>query len=200
MFSGEVPRIHEGATIFCVASGPSLLREDCEKLRGQVVVAVNDSYRYAPFASYLYAADCDWWDVHKGCPDFAGVKVTCNDDAAEKYGLSHIALVSGFSGFSRNPKLIHGGGNSGFQAVNLAILLGASRVVLLGYDMKSTPERTHFFGRHPRQLRDCVPPTKWAQAFDVAVRMTSDVEIINCSRDTAITAARVVDLDQLIKG
>jgi hypothetical protein len=38
----------------------------------------------------------------------------------------------------------------GYQAVNLAYLLGAERVVLLGYSMKPLPDgRMHWFGDHP---------------------------------------------------
>ena len=109
------------------------------------MIAVNDAYRLFPDAAVLYACDSEWWDVHGGCPDFAGEKWSShsvdagghNDkrEVAKKYGLK---LVEGRDrdGFSFDPACIHYGSNSGFQAVNLAILFGAKRIVLVGFDMR----------------------------------------------------------------
>lgn len=41
------------------------------------------------------------------------------------------------------------GRNSGYQAINLAVLSGAKRILLLGYDMRFIQGRSHWFGDHP---------------------------------------------------
>jgi hypothetical protein len=124
----EIVRPRWSGVIVVAATGPSLTEEVADMCRGHRVIAVNDAYRLMSYADVLYACDAAWWKVHKGCPGFAGEKWSSHDDgsndkldAAEKYGLR---LVSGANdaGFSRDQSVVHyGGGNSGFQAVNLAI-------------------------------------------------------------------------------
>lgn len=72
---------------------------------------------------------------------------------------------------------IPGGGNSGFQAVNLAYMLGAKTILLLGFDMFGE----HFFGKHPDKLDVPSPFKTFIESFNT---ITKDVEIINCSRMT----------------
>lgn len=122
-------------TAICIASGPSLTKEDVEYCRGKGrVYVVKECRVLAPWADVLYAADTDWWELNKGAPDFAGDKWTVSEEAAKKYGLSHIVYDTELL-WSNKPGLIATGGNSGFQAVNLAVLQGAKRVILLGFDM-----------------------------------------------------------------
>lgn len=56
-------------------------------------------------------------------------------------------------------------GNTGALSVNLALMLGASRVFLLGYDMDMKPEETHW---HDRLLENPTPAhyTRFCSSFD----------------------------------
>lgn len=72
---------------------------------------------------------------------------------------------------------IPSGGNSGFQAVNLAYILGAKTILLLGFDMHGD----HYFGKHPKKLDVCSPFNNFIKSFET---ITKDVEIINCTRKT----------------
>ena len=55
------------------------------------------------------------------------------------------------TGLSLDPDKLVTGHNSGFQALNLAVLAGARRILLLGYDGKAGQDgRTHWSGGHPR--------------------------------------------------
>lgn len=57
----------------------------------------------------------------------------------------------GETGISNDPTALRVGRNSGYQAVNLAVLAGARKVVLLGYDSAVRGNLTHWFGDHPVQ-------------------------------------------------
>jgi len=78
------------------------------------------------------------------------------------------------------------GGNSGHQAVHLAYNLGASRIILLGYDFGG---EGHWFGDHPGSLRSGHAFNKWLaeMAYLAQALAAQGVEVINCSRETAIT-------------
>ena len=113
------------------------------------MIAVNDAYRLMPDADCLYGCDAQWWDWHNGVPEFAGAKLCHDPGAAKRHGLRWLPCRKG-DGFSSDPTYTHCGGSSGYQAANLAFLLGAERIVLLGFDNRPGPRgQTHFFGEHP---------------------------------------------------
>lgn len=178
------------------ASGPSLSEDIAPRARGHHVIAVNDAYRVLPFADVLYACDERWWDVHRGCPDFKGEKWSSHNDdkggnnhkiaAGERYGLN---LVRGVDreGFSFDPSAIHYGSNSGFQAINLAILFGAKQIFLVGFDMKAASDKTHFFGDHPPGLTHNRNYERFIPNFERAAKLLPpEIEIINCTPGSAL--------------
>jgi len=120
-------------------------------------------------------------------PTFAGLKVS-QDDVGN--GVQHIESRDR-PGLSFDPMYIHQGCNSTFQALNLVMLMGASRVVLLGCDMGASPEgRVHWHGDHPKGLNN--PQQRnfdnWVAAFAGAVEdlADADVEVINCTPTSAL--------------
>ena len=93
---------------------------------------------------------------------------------------------------------LHYGNNSGYQAINLAYLLGAQRIVLLGYDMHATDKR-HFFGDHPNHLAVGSDYADWLQRFpQLAADLKSEgVEVINCTRSTALKGFPQSTMDEI---
>lgn len=184
----HVPRLWPNETVVCIASGPSLTPEDVAVVRGRArVVVVNNSYQLAPWADVLYAADARWWKWHKGAPDFQGLKYSVTKDSARWPGV--IVIGRGAStGLSLDTTKVCLGGNGGYQALNLAVLLGASRVVLLGYDMAVAKDgRQHWHPDHPNTMRS--PYQNFRAAYPTLVEplKAAGVEVINCSRQTALT-------------
>lgn len=191
-----IPRCFKGETVVVIASGPSLTQEDVDFCKGKARVAVvNDNYKLAPWADLLYAADTNWWDHHNGVPQFAGQKWTQCQPSAEKYGLN---WVMGY--WNHGPSLdrnhIHYGMNSGFQCVNLVFLMGARRVILLGFDMQMTGGKRHWFGNHPGVLDQNSRYEKWVRYMDNAALKyrKAGCEILNASRETALKEYRRVNL------
>jgi hypothetical protein len=189
------------------ATGPSLTPELAEQCRGHNCIAVNDAYRLLPFAPVMYACDASWWDYHKGCPDFAGEKWSSHqrgandkEQTAKKYGLK---LISGLKadGFSFQPDRIHYGSNSGFQAINLALLFGATRIALVGFDMHPVNGKQHFFGLHPKPLQRGMGYGRWIAWFkEAAATMPPWIEIINCTPGSALTAFPFGNLSEVLNG
>ncbi len=140
-------------TCAIICTGESAGRIDREPLRKFPRICVNDGYILEPEADVLYAADSRWWAWHAGAvaERFKGRRFCPERLTAEKYGLEFITLERR-EGLSTQPGVIRTGGaigNSGAQAINLAVLLGARRIVLVGMDMGGS----HFFGEHPKEIR-----------------------------------------------
>ena len=153
-----------GATVAIAASGPTLTAEQLALIRGTRVplLVVNDAVRLAPWADVLYSSDRRWWAVHGVTPPvqaFSGVKIgigTKKGDASPVPGPAgkgvHVLMHTGEEGLEAAPTGLRSGRHSGYAAINLAVHLGAVRILLLGYSLGPVGNETHFFGRHPKTL------------------------------------------------
>ncbi len=88
---------------------------------------------------------------------------------------------------------IGGGGNSAFQAVNLAAQWGARRICLVGFDYRGS----HWHPDHPRGLRN---PTEsqmsaWARNLDNMAPVLAGwgIEVLNLSPHSALKAYPYAD-------
>jgi hypothetical protein len=115
---------------------------------------------------------------------------------ADSFGLNY---REGRGGKGLGRDAIHHGSNSGYQAINLAYLLGAGTIILLGYDMGATGN-THFFGKHPPTMSNG-NYSSFVPRFDqLAVDLDSEgVEVINCTPTTNLNQFRQADLATCIR-
>ena len=153
-----------------------------------------------PDADYLYACDKVWWQKHidavKQC--FTGQLYTqYRNDAEKAYALENgIQALPGAHSAGLGRDLLHYGSNSGYQAINLAYLMGATHINLLGYDMSQTGGKNHWFGNHPNGLTngnyESFIPRFDSLAKDLAAE---GIEVVNYSRATKLNQFRRACLD-----
>jgi hypothetical protein len=163
-----------------------------------------------PWADAMYGCDERWWRAHDGCKRFMGRKWSSHS-RTESEGVDndkravareyHVHLVTGEGGnkFSTRQDLIRYGGNSLFQAINLAILHGSPYIVLVGADLRHVGGKSHFFGDHPEGLYRNPNFTRFDKNFvEAAGDLPEGVEIVNATPGTAMTAFPVMELEEAI--
>jgi hypothetical protein len=192
----------QGRTVACIASGPSLTREDCEAVRHLPAIAVNNAGLppMAHWAEVHYAADGRWWQKHLEAMSYDRLKLACNGDT---YGVQLIR-TAGKYGFDDRPDVLRTGASSGYQAIHLAAHFGAKRIILLGYDGAPDGDRPHFHGSHT--LNGLADPRSdnyetWRAAFRTLAPELEKrgVEVVNCSRRTAIDAFPCMNLEDALQ-
>lgn len=177
----------ERRTAVVIATGESVARVDLGRTVGWPRICVNDAYTLVPKADALYGADHRWWALHHEAvrKTFRGQLWTCEERAAREFGLQHIAFERG-PGLSERPGVIRTGGvlgNSGAQALNLAYLWGARRLVLIGFDFQGG----HFFGRHPPRWSSAPLTQLGREMHGMAIDFYRlGVEVLNCSDCSAL--------------
>lgn len=207
-----VTRLWPDSTVVCLGSGPSLTPADVDACRGRArVIAIKDTHQLAPWADALYSGDEIWWREHGAALAFAGLRfglVSPQEqrwvDLLEQLGVHRLLIGSG-SGLDADPRRLTTGGHSGYQAINLAVHLGAHTIVLLGYDMKPAVDgRVHYFGAHAYSTRNNSPrkrpPYEWLANFDSmgAPLERLGVRVLNASRETALTVFPRVSLEEAL--
>lgn len=198
-----------GGTVLITGSGPSLTQADVTYARRHVAltIAVNDSYMYAPDADVLYAGDGSWWRNHQMCavphvyqgrryPAFAGLRCSISTSFGAVTDPGILKFKQGAqTGLELDPTRLATGKNSCYQALNLAVHLGATSAVLLGIDMKpgkiyrdgAWRPSDHMFGRH---IDDSHPPYALCiQRFATLVEPLQKIgfTVVNCTPDSALT-------------
>lgn len=151
---------------------------------------MNDAWRLAPWADVLYACDGRWWDAKRPAlgEQAPPLRVSQDELACARHGLAYVPSLA-HPGLCTTPWTIHQGMNSGYQAMNLAYHFGATRMLLLGFDMQKTGGKSHWFGDHPPGLQVPSPFTQFIAKFNVLARdlEAAGVEVVNCSAQTALT-------------
>lgn len=186
-----------------IASGPSLSDEQLQlveaaHLEERVhVLAVNNTIERAPWADVAYFGD--YTAIKHYLPKLKPLTlaewVTIDRAAAERWRLTHVKPASQ-NGVSL--QRVHVNGNSGAQAINVAIAFGAQRVLLIGFDMRDGSDgRAHWFGQHPGHLVTKQLYGEWLHKFEAIARDAKQLgmQIVNCTPGSALDCFPRVDLE-----
>lgn len=197
----SVPREWDGETVFILAGGPSLVGVDVSHLPGRIM-AINNSWLLRPDSNVLYFCDRAWWDKHSEAvkSGFRGEHTISIGDVPDPF--VRRLRNGGPTGLDLNPQFLRHGANSGYQAINLAVHFGAKRIVLLGYDMKTDGEKTHWHGGHGQDaavvghtLTRRMLPQFGALVEPLAA---AGVEVINATPGSALTCFPMQNLAEVV--
>lgn len=151
----------------------------------------------------LYGCDGTWWKACNGVPQFKGIKLTQDGIAAATYaGLHKVNVLAPECNdlLIDEPGTIGAGGNSGFQAFNLAVQFGAKRIVLVGFDMR-TDHGVHWHGPHGRGLNNPKAHNlmRWRRAFEASAAgiAAAGVDVINASPVSTLTSFRHLSFEEV---
>lgn len=203
----------DGESVAIVASGPSLKTENVNLLRGRMkVIAVKQSFDRCPFADVVYGCDGPWWKHRRGLPEFNGLKIAWDAKACAQF--DSLRKIEIRENGRKNPikyadelimapiGTIGSGGNSGFQALNLALQFGARRILLLGFDMHDRGG-VHWYGRNnwPRGNNpDETNFSRWRRAFQVAAGQLAGLgaQVINANPLSALKCFPYRSIEQAL--
>lgn len=206
-----------GADVVIMASGPSLTEAQCKQVQDwradadapglRRSIVVNTTFRRARWADVLYACDAPWWRASdqeglaqgfktyhaEAAATFSGELWTQDERARQEMGVKWVKSVN-LPGLGKTPGVIHQGGNSGHQAINLAFQAGARRIILLGFDFQGT----HWHGKYTNGLPNNGPRLyeHWMKmlAVTAADLKAAGIEVWNCSPSSAIVCFPKINL------
>lgn len=183
-----------GETCVLVASGPSASTIDLEPARGITrFIAINNSWKLAPWADVLYACDVGWWRTHKGTwPEFKGMRVTQDELARQEFGIHRVICERHHENLVLDRLgQVGWGGNSGFHCINLALQWGVKKIILVGYDMHLRGGM-HWHGNHEPGLNNPTDANvaRWRKTIDANAQTIKNlgVSVFNVSPVSALVS------------
>lgn len=148
-----------GHRCFIMGGGPSLRGFDFSQLKGEKIIVINRAFEVCPFADIMFSMDNRFynWLVRGQLPGslekfmaFKGLKVWLEvSNNSYHHGIYYVVgLPTDGIPYSLKAGIYHGN-HSGYGALQLALVLGAGPIYLLGYDMKHQGTATHFHSGYP---------------------------------------------------
>lgn len=222
--SWKVPKLWPNSTIYVIGAGPSLIGMDsclpprdgryglAAYLWDKHVVGVNDAFEIGDYVSVLFFGDTRWyWARKEKIKMFKGLKITCNKGT--KWGKGHESVVhepdinvidvQKSFGFSNKRDGVGWNRSSGGSAINLAVHLGAKRIILLGFDMNDLDRgydgllRKHV----PGMINEYKPGVyKFQSGAMGRIKQSAErigVEILNANPHSAIKEFKKVKLQDI---
>ena len=218
--------LHQGKRIFILATGPSLRKEDIEKLRDQITIGVNgivtlyEDIKFKP--TYYCVSDTVAVDIYKDKLIGAELDAVFWGRSCKKYEKEMNFKPVYFETVIKGSRLpfntdrtrknmsfhediykngVYGGGRSIVCiAMQIAAYMGASEIVLYAQDCDFTGMRTHF--NNQRCDGDEASMVESMMTFFECAKEYADkkgIKIINATRGGKLEIFERKDLDSLIK-
>jgi len=130
---------------------PSIISPYLAPIHGKNVIGVNSAYQLGDWVDVLFFGEKRWYEKHEqALKDHPAWKVTVAPQLDKTSGLTYLEKDSYKKrGISITPDRIAWNLNSGAASISLAYHLGATRIILLGFDMGLDDDQdSHWFGRH----------------------------------------------------
>ena len=215
----SIPKLYKNSTIFIVAGGPSLVGQDlCIRgglkalLEDKIVLGVNNAIYLGSMIDVLFFGDAKWyWWNKEAIDNFKGLKITRSRISPKSNPMPKpvpdnngilILRKGGFKGLERDPKRLSWNGSSGGCAINVAVHLGAKKIVLLGYDMKLGNKEEKNMIPHPLEHKKKQTYNNMLEKFKTIAPVAGElgVKILNATPGSRIECFEKVDLLDLIYG
>lgn len=192
----EPDRSFEGQTITLIGGGPSHATIDLEVLKSHRFIAINSSCRkvrpVATVNDVLYFTDNSW---NENRPELAanwpGSVITANRNVKVRLGdaVRYLDVLALTERMRTGPDFVQA--SSGHIAACLAAVMGAVRLVLVGFEAQAVNGRTHGHNDYSHHdLADYVERflPGWKMLAPIFVRM--GVDVINATPGSAIKEFR----------
>lgn len=188
--SWKVPEIWPKSKVFVLGGGPSLLKIlNGKKIENYRVIGVNNCYELGDWVDVAWFGDSKWFQwYHKEFAFFSGLKATCAQKFISEPKKNIKVLLRGKpQGLETDPRRVSWNRSSGGSAVNLATLLGAQRVVLIGFDMRLIGGVKNW-KPHPKEITKPNPYIRFSEPFKKIMidAKKLGIEIVNTSPKSGI--------------
>jgi len=181
-------------------------------IHGKHVIGVNAAFLLGNWIDVVFFGDGGFYFGNKetldACPK---LKVSCNPNMRNKANVFDVKYMDRNGnhpmGMSKVPGYVSWNLNSGAAAINLAYHFGAKKIYLLGFDMQLGPAGNQHWHHHyvkgsfiKKNDPKALPFHRHLPGFTMLANdaKKAEIEIINISPDSAITAFPRVSLKEVI--
>lgn len=164
-----------------LAPGPSASQKVAENVRMMRLGVIGCAYQLAPWADFIAASDRGWWRKYPEAMELKGKKYAMAPvPDVERVAVPQIGTTC----------------NSGVLALECAKREGATKIILLGFDMQGS----HFFGKYTNGLRNTTPNQRQQhhKQYEQWARSNKAISVVNCTPNSALACFPKASLEEVL--
>lgn len=199
----QVPRMWDGETVFVIGGGPSLRGADLTAIQRRPVIGINQAFRLGPWVPVTFFGDPSFFDTN-----YADLRLHPSLKVTNHARLRHIPWIRvlrrgkplGIE--SARADTTAWNSNSGGSAINLAVLFGAKRIVLLGFDMRLDAQGNHnWHDLYTSRSPDDVYEKRFLPRFRAVAEdlKALGIECVNANPDSALEEFPKLPLEEAVQ-
>jgi len=192
-----------GQDVFIIGGGNSLEQFDWKLLKNENTIGCNDAFRHGiEICKICVFGDVKWFQSFESeLARYKGVVFT-SCQQLQRTNLPWLWFMSRRA-FGLYENALGWNGNTGAAAVNLALLLGAKRIFLLGFDMHLSKDNKPNWHQNRLNKPNKNIYSKFLKGFGKLVtdlKKFPDVEIINVTDDSSLNLFPKIGVIEFWKG
>jgi len=207
-----------GKRCFIVGGGESIKGFDFSRLVGEITIGINKAFEFFPNSTLNYCMDHTFYSQmlrgdfdRPGEPplqsfwkNYEGTRVFLTPMELKEFGKEVYLVKRLLDPEINRENLEHGiyqGTNSGTGAICLAVALGASKIYLLGYDLKAV-NATHWHGGYEKRNVEEFSKKLSGYCTDITLLKPlldqAGIGVVNLNPDSALTCFDFSDIDSIL--
>jgi hypothetical protein len=215
-------------TVFIIGGGASLKDFDFSVLTDQDTICVNKSIEYVPDPTYFVTMDytylaksnmpISYFSKNGVATVFivntsGSVKLNKNNQYFDNrvgveysrlnefnFTIEADSIINNSTGFGSSISTFSHGDNSGFCAIQLALILGYEKICLLGFDMNSN-NGTHFHNDYLNRTNIKQKVSAYKETLESAIRLSKNKsKIFSCSDKSSLNnSIKYVNFEEMLQ-
>lgn len=183
-------------------------------IHGKHVIGVNMAFKIGNWVDMVFWGDKKWYLTNRAAvASFKGLKVTCHPYFANgrfpNEGIKNVLKDTARSkGISQRPNSVSWNANSGSAAISIAAHMGATKIILVGFDMKlDVGFKQHWHSEYGAMNRKGATPkslpfNRHLSGFPHIARdaLRMGITIINACPDSAIACFPRMSVKDILDG
>jgi hypothetical protein len=205
----SLPRMYGDKTVFVIGGGPSVKSVNLKLIHKRPVVGCNDAFRLGTWVDWCVFADKRWWlwnweELAQWPNRERAVCIVPQllDGRAERWPwLKILRRDEARFGLSVEPDTLCWNRGCGGTAINMAYLLGASRIVLIGFDMRMVKGQHNYHDHHQKEERPQIYQNSmrpFLKPMSDAMKVTG-LQIVNATPGSALDVFPIMSLEEVLE-
>ena len=204
----KVPPIWDGSIVFIIGGGPSVAGVDLclsyekrRRLFENHVIGVNNAGFLDKGVDILFFGDGKWYDWNAERVESHNAIIVTNNRKFEDFPRIRCLARDGTLGLvSKRKDTLKWNNSSGGAAIALAALLGAKKIVLIGFDMHHVNNKKNFHVEHLEKNPTNAPYSRHLKCFPFIARDAKKlgITIINTTSGSAIKDFPIQPLSEVL--
>jgi len=196
-------KIWNGQDVFIIGGGSSLERFDWNLLKNENTIGCNDAFRHGEeICKICIFGDIKWFmSFERELAHYKGIVFT-NSSQLQETKVPWLWTMTR-RGMGLYKDALGWNGNTGASAINLALLLGAKRIFLLGFDMHLSQGNKANWHQNRLNKPNKNIYSKFLKGFGKLVvdlkKKFPDVQVINVTNDSSLDLFPKIDVDKFWK-